>query len=295
MVRSRRRAPRTTAFVGADVADAKRLGGGRSIGSQRQMTPAPSPSTPNAAPSAPERAPGGGPARRRRAAAAAAVGHVALARPHRRHRRGHRPRRAAVALRPCPRLREPPARSCSSSAAALFVIRMLLAARAAARRPMQYAGRRPTASSRACRDAVRARARDERRNAPPAASPLPAGVRSRAVHRAGEAAVPAAAGRLRQRRPQGAGRSDDARDVRGNLGATSPSARRTSQPRSIASTPTSMDVVTEGNQHWMSVRFTGLLREDGTRAAEGVRRDVEPRQAGRRLVGMAAGRDPAGA
>src|SRR5215218_7802336 len=35
----------------ADVADAKRMGGGRSFGAQRQMTPAPS--TPNATPSAP--------------------------------------------------------------------------------------------------------------------------------------------------------------------------------------------------------------------------------------------------
>ena len=25
-----------------------------------------------------------------------------------------------------------------------------------------------------------------------------------------------------------------------------------------------LEVTTEGNQHWMSVRFTGLLREDGT-------------------------------
>src|SRR6187402_2350993 len=40
-----------TAWLAADVADAKRLGGGRSFGAQRQMTPAPS--TPNATPSAP--------------------------------------------------------------------------------------------------------------------------------------------------------------------------------------------------------------------------------------------------
>jgi predicted lipid-binding transport protein (Tim44 family) len=42
-----------TAWMAADVAEAKRLGGGRSIGSQRQITPAPAPNTPNAAPSAP--------------------------------------------------------------------------------------------------------------------------------------------------------------------------------------------------------------------------------------------------
>src|SRR4051812_13642094 len=42
-------------FVSADLADARRLGGGRSFGAQRQMTPtpAPSPSAPSATPSAP--------------------------------------------------------------------------------------------------------------------------------------------------------------------------------------------------------------------------------------------------
>ena len=40
-----------TTWLAADVADAKRMGGGRSLGAQRQMTPAPS--TPNATPSAP--------------------------------------------------------------------------------------------------------------------------------------------------------------------------------------------------------------------------------------------------
>src|SRR5689334_2677665 len=40
-----------TAWLAADVADARRLGGGRSFGAQRQMTPAPS--TPNATPNAP--------------------------------------------------------------------------------------------------------------------------------------------------------------------------------------------------------------------------------------------------
>src|SRR3954467_3290075 len=42
-------------FLGADLADARRLGGGRSMGAQRQMTPppAPAPNAPSAAPSAP--------------------------------------------------------------------------------------------------------------------------------------------------------------------------------------------------------------------------------------------------
>src|SRR5829696_4057562 len=42
-------------FVSADIADARRMGGGRSLGAQRQMTPtpAPSPNAPSAAPSSP--------------------------------------------------------------------------------------------------------------------------------------------------------------------------------------------------------------------------------------------------
>jgi predicted lipid-binding transport protein (Tim44 family) len=44
----------TTAWLAADIADARRLGGGRSFGAQRQMTPAPS--TPNATPNAPSAA-----------------------------------------------------------------------------------------------------------------------------------------------------------------------------------------------------------------------------------------------
>ena len=42
----------TAGWVGADLAEAKRMGGGRSIGAQRQATPT-APNTPSAAPTAP--------------------------------------------------------------------------------------------------------------------------------------------------------------------------------------------------------------------------------------------------
>lgn len=41
-----------TAFVASDDAQAKRLGTGRSLGAQRQVTPPPAPAAPSAAPSA---------------------------------------------------------------------------------------------------------------------------------------------------------------------------------------------------------------------------------------------------
>ena len=41
-----------TAFVASDDAQAKRLGSGRSLGTQRQVTPPPAPAAPSASPSA---------------------------------------------------------------------------------------------------------------------------------------------------------------------------------------------------------------------------------------------------
>ena len=61
----------------------------------------------------------------------------------------------------------------------------------------------------------------------------------------------------------------------------------------VALNPEIVEVTTEGNEHWASVRFRGLLREDGGPMPKSVRRDVEPGQAGRRVVGLAAGRHPA--
>ena len=121
----------------------------------------------------------------------------------------------------------------------------------------------------------------------------PPGFDAGAVRRAGEAAVPQAAGRLRRRRPRGAGRRDDAGDVRRDRGRPRRSAARTCRPRSCALDAEVLEVATEGDSHWASVRFTGLLREDGAvlpKAFDEVWNLVE---AGRRLVGLAARGHPA--
>ena len=97
-----------SAWLGADIAEAKRMGGGRSVGAQRQMTPAPAPNTPNAAPSTPASPAQSAAPRAAAAAPAARLGHVALARPDRGHRRRPGPGRAVVALRPVRDVRELP-------------------------------------------------------------------------------------------------------------------------------------------------------------------------------------------
>ena len=43
----------TTAWLGADLAEARRMGGGRSLGAQRQMAPSTTPGAPSAAPASP--------------------------------------------------------------------------------------------------------------------------------------------------------------------------------------------------------------------------------------------------
>ncbi|MCC6869969.1 MAG: Tim44 domain-containing protein [Burkholderiales bacterium] len=67
----------TTAWLGADLAEARRIGGGRSIGAQRQMTPSAAPTTPgapSAAPTAPANPAMGAAAKAPAAGATAASG-----------------------------------------------------------------------------------------------------------------------------------------------------------------------------------------------------------------------------
>ena len=64
----------TTAWIGADLAEARRMGGGRSFGAQRQMTPPAAPGAPSAAPAAPASPAMGAPAKAAGAAAPAAAG-----------------------------------------------------------------------------------------------------------------------------------------------------------------------------------------------------------------------------
>ena len=54
-----------------------------------------------------------------------------------------------------------------------------------------------------------------------------------------------------------------------------------------------LEVTTEADKHWASVRLYGLIREDGSRAAGALRRSLAPVQAGQRAQRMAAVGHPA--
>ena len=57
-----------------------------------------------------------------------------------------------------------------------------------------------------------------------------------------------------------------------------------------------LELATEGERHWASVRFSGSVREWGARRCAGaLRRSVEPREARGRLERVAPGRHPANA
>ena len=280
--RPRRAAP-STAVLGADIADAKRLGGGRSFGAQRQSVAPHAPAAPHrrargaasqpVMPAQPGAAAGQGRRPRRRGT----VGHVALAGPDRRPRRRPRPRRAAVAFRPVRRLRQhPAARRCWSSASSSSCA---CSSPGAAPREAADAVRRrqrPRRRSRRLRDA--ARAQDRRATARSNRSMSP-----RAGRTAAGAVRPAAAAGLRRRRRSSSRRSCSSAScrrptTRGDRKALAdvmtPEMLRRNRPRprrARRARPTEvvtldaevLEVTTEGGSHWASVRFTGMLREDG--------------------------------
>lgn len=255
----------TTAFVGADIAEAKRLGGGRSIGSQRQMTPAPSPNTPNAAPSspsapqaaAPKAAPAAAPAASGAsrwlgplAGLAAGIGLAALL-SHFGLGEGFASFLMLVLI----------------AGAAFFVIRLLLAKRAAPGRPMEYAGAGPVAA--------RVEPTMTRTGSAPepvmggAAAPVAANSR----YPAGFDPVPfAEQAKVQFRKLQAAYDAGDRKalaevmtpemfsEISGEI-----TGRQGHLPTEILRLDAEvLEAVTEGSKHWISVRFTGLLREDGT-------------------------------
>ena len=266
-------------MIAAEYADAKRLGGGRSLGAQRQATPPP------AAPSSPAAAPAG-----------AASNPVMPAQPG-----------AAAAMKGAPAAAAAGARTGASrwlgpvagiaaglglaalashlgiaeemmslivvvliALAALALLRMFLARRAAPSRPLEYAASAPGAGTSAG-------------PAPAADEPVFGGARGR---RDAAPTAPAAAPRvppgfavepfIRQARVQFArvqdaydkGDRDALADVmtpelfaevaqdldgRANHAAT----------EVVALNAELLEVVTEGGRHWASVRFRGLVREDG--------------------------------
>ena len=266
-------------MLAAEVADAKRLGGGRSLGMQRQATPPP------AAPSSPAAAPAG-----------AAANPVMPAQPG-----------TAAAMKGAPAAAAAGARTGASrwlgpvagiaaglglaalashlgiaeemmslivvvliALAAFALLRMFLARRAAPSRPLEYARSAPGAGTIAG-------------PAPVADEPVFGGASAR---RDPAPAAPAAAPRvppgfavepfIRQARVQFA-RVQDAYD-KGDRGALADvmtpelfaevahdlDARAShAATEVVALNAELLEVVTEGDRHWASVRFRGLVREDG--------------------------------
>ena len=265
-------------MVAAEVADAKRLGGGRSLGAQRQATPPP------AAPSSPAAAPAGAasnPVMPMQPGAAAAKAAPAAA--------------AATAKTGMSRWLGPVAGLAAGlglaalaahlgiaeemmslllvvllALAAIAVLRAVLGRRAAPSRPLEYAGGAPGAGT-------------LREPAPAADAPVFGG--GRAAH-APPPAVPAATPRIppgfavepfiRQARVQFA-RVQEAYD-KGDRDALADvmtpelfaevaqelSGRASHVPTEVVALNADLlEVVTEGGRHWASVRFRGLVREDG--------------------------------
>lgn len=255
----------TAAFVGVDLAEAKRLGGGRSIGAQRQTTPAPSPSTPNAAPTAPSApaqttAPRAASAAARPSGASRWLGPIA----------GLAAGIGLAALLAHFGLSETFASLlllALMAGAVVLGIRWLLVRRSATpARPLQYA----SAGADRVEPTV---ARPEAAYEPVvggAAAPVAA-----AIPRFPAGFDPAPfveQAKLQFRKLQTAYDNEDRKalaevmtpemfaEISRELGE-----RRSHVPTEVVRLDAEVrDVATECDKHWMSVRFTGLVREDGT-------------------------------
>jgi predicted lipid-binding transport protein (Tim44 family) len=255
----------TTAWVGADLAEAKRMGGGRSIGAQRQATPTPAPNTPSAAPTAPAASaqtavPG-------RAAAPAASGASRWLGPL----AGIAAGLGIAALLSHFGLSEGLADVLLLAlliGGGFLLVRWLLARRATpAARPLQYAGApagrvepHVTRQGAALEPVMGAAASTP---APAAPSRYPAGF---------DAAAFVDQAKIQFRKLQGAYDTADRKalsevmtpemfaEISNELGQ-----REAHVPTEVMQLDADvLEVATEGQKHWMSVRFTGRLREDGT-------------------------------
>jgi predicted lipid-binding transport protein (Tim44 family) len=251
-----------TTWLAADIADARRLGGGRSFGAQRQMTPAPS--TPNAAPSTPN-APSQSMAPRTAPPATPAAAPSGMS-------RWLGPIAGLAAGLGLAALLSHFGLSESFASFMLlallvvggsFLVRFFLARRNAPS-PMQYAGPSPDRVEPSMgRGTVAAQPVMSAGGSAPAANRFPPGF---------DAAAFAEQAKQQFRNLQSAYDSGDRQaladvmtpdmfaEVAGDL------AKRTSHEATMIDRLDAdvLGVATEGKQHWMSVRFTGLLREDGT-------------------------------
>lgn len=257
------------ALVAAEHADAKRLGGGRSLGAQRQVTPAPTPpSSPSVAPapSAPMQA-----APAKAAAAPAASGASRWLGPI----AGLAAGLGLAALLSHLGLSEAFASFLLLAllvVGGFFLVRMLFARRAPAARPMQYAGAGAAAPRVEPRLGPSAPARFEPvMGAAPAAAPA-ANAAAGNYPPGFDPAPFVEQAKLQFRKLQSAFDSGD----RAALADVMTPEMYTQVTRELAERgshlpteimrldATILEATTEGDRHWMSVHFKGLLREDGT-------------------------------
>jgi predicted lipid-binding transport protein (Tim44 family) len=260
------------ASVSADIADAKRMGGGRSLGAQRQATPAPTaPTSPSVAPSSPSAPVQAAPAKPAATPAAAGasrwLGPIA----------GLAAGLGLAALLSHFGLSEGFASFLLLAllvVGGVFLVRMLMSRRAQPARPLQYAGANAGASPRVeprLDPTPAAPARFEPVMGATGAGPAPATATGR-FPPGFDAAAFAEQAKLQFRKLQAAYDASDRKalaevmtpemfkEISGELAQ-----RGTHLPTEVMRLDASVvDVATEGDSHWMSVHFTGLLREDGT-------------------------------
>ena len=274
------------ALVGADIADARRLGGGRNLGAQRQsVAPPPSPSAPAAAPSAgpagaasnPVMPPGAATARSAPTAAAPAAAAAGAARTGMSRWMGPLAGVAAglglAWLAHSLGLSEAllSAMLIGLAIVAVIVVARMLLARRSGARPAPYAGAGAGAGS--ARTSFEPAASRGAPRFEPAFGSTPPVDASRGRFPPGFDA-PAFLEQARKQftRLQAAYDSGDRAllsdvmtpelfaDVASDLDA-----RVSHVPTEIvALNPEIVEVATEGSEHWASVRFRGLLREDGS-------------------------------
>ncbi len=263
------------ALLGADFADARRLGGGRSIGAQRQVAPA-APTAPSAAPAAPA-------APMQSAAAPAAAAKAAAPASGMSRWMGPLAGLAAglgiAALLSHFGLSEGFANILLIALLAmgvLFVVRMLLGKRAPTKSPLQYAGATPVAGA----------APGGYEPVTPRSEGTPAG-KFEPVFGGATPAVPTSTSKfppgfeagpfveqakLQFRKLQaGFDNADRAAlaevltpEMMAEVGRELDSRGSHTATEVMQLNAEVLQVVTEGNEHWINVHFTGLLREDGT-------------------------------
>jgi predicted lipid-binding transport protein (Tim44 family) len=252
-------------FLSADIADARRIGGGRSLGAQRQMTPtpAPSPSAPSATPSAPVSPSQAIPGRIAPTAAPAASGMSRWLGPI----AGLAAGLGLAALLSHFGLSEGFGSILLIAllvGGGLLLVRMFLRRRVPAAPQMQYAGVAaprvephvgPAAFEPVMGSATPPQSTSDRRY-PPGFEPGPFIEQAKLQFRSLQAAY------------DGSDRKALAEVMTPDMFAeisTELAQRESHLPTEVVKLDAEIvDVTTEGNKHWMSVRFTGLLREDGT-------------------------------